>query len=62
MHDEILGSACVDIDGVLCFDPAHAENDDGAAYTNFLNNVPPFLSPTRKIGTLVTSRFTDGLT
>ena len=56
MHHEILGSACVDIDGVLCADPTHAENDDGAAYINFLNNARPFLSPTRKIGTLVTSR------
>lgn len=56
MHHEILGSACVDIDGVLCADPTHAENDDGLAYISFLNNARPFLSPTRKIGTLVTSR------
>lgn len=56
MHHSFLESSCVDIDGVLCLDPTEAENDDGPAYEKFLLNAVPLHKPTRKIGSLVTSR------
>ena len=56
MHHDVLATACVDIDGVLCVDPTQAENDDGAEYLNFLATARPLYSPTKRIGTLVTSR------
>ena len=56
MHHVALKRACVDIDGVLCHDPSEHENDDGAAYIEFLNNAHPLYRMTRPIGALVTSR------
>lgn len=56
MHHSFLARACVDIDGVLCFDPTSEENDDGEAYLGFLHNARPLHTPTRRIGELVTSR------
>lgn len=56
MHHSVLDRACVDIDGVLCLDPTREQNDDGAAYLNFLLEATPRPVPTRRIATLVTSR------
>jgi len=56
MHHPLLGSACVDIDGVLCQDPTEEENDDGEKYINFISNVKPRVVPTQEIGYLVTTR------
>jgi len=56
MHHAILARSCVDIDGVLCVDPNHEENDDGDRYRNFILNATPLNLPTKKIGALVTSR------
>ncbi|ASY71562.1 phosphoribosyltransferase [Sinorhizobium fredii USDA 205] len=56
MHHKFLGQSCVDIDGVLCFDPTREENDDGPTYLNFLAQARPLYVPTRKIAYLVTSR------
>ncbi len=56
MHHSFLETSCVDIDGVLCLDPTEAENDDGPAYETFLRNAVPLHKPTRRIGSLVTSR------
>jgi uncharacterized HAD superfamily protein/hypoxanthine phosphoribosyltransferase len=56
MHHVALAHACVDIDGVLCHDPAEAENDDGTAYVEFLTSARPLYAMTRPIGALVTSR------
>jgi uncharacterized HAD superfamily protein/hypoxanthine phosphoribosyltransferase len=56
MHHVALERACVDIDGVLCHDPTEDENDDGSAYLRFLAEARPLYSPSRTIGTLVTSR------
>lgn len=58
MHHPILAEACLDIDGVLCLDPEEAQNDDGPAYVDFLSNAHPLHLPSRRIGTLVTSRLT----
>jgi orotate phosphoribosyltransferase len=55
-HSKVLENACVDIDGVLCRDPNESENDDGAAYRQFISNVEPMILPTVKIGYLVTNR------
>jgi uncharacterized HAD superfamily protein/adenine/guanine phosphoribosyltransferase-like PRPP-binding protein len=56
MHHSVLARSCVDIDGVLCLDPTHEENDDGTAYLNFLRTATPRPIPTHRISTLVTSR------
>lgn len=45
-----------DFDGVLCRDPAKAENDDGPRYAAFLANAEPLFLPTRPIGHIVTGR------
>lgn len=55
-HHKVLESACVDIDGVLCVDPTHEENDDGENYLEFLLNARPYIVPKVKIDTLVTTR------
>jgi len=56
MHHPLLAQACVDIDGVLCRDPTHEENDDGDNYRRFLAGVPLLRKPSHRIGTLVTCR------
>jgi len=56
MHRPLLSHSCVDIDGVLCWDPTEAENDDGPAYRKFLLNARPLALPTHRIGHLVSSR------
>ena len=56
LHNALLINACRDIDGVLNFDPSSEENDDGEKYHSFLKKCLPKLTPTRKIGYLVTSR------
>ena len=56
MNSGFLHYACVDIDGVLCYDPTNEENDDGEKYINFIRNAKPKLIPTEKIKYLVTSR------
>jgi len=56
MHRPLLGKCCVDIDGVLCFDPTRAENDDGPKYRHFLKNACPLYLPSHRIGHLVSSR------
>lgn len=45
-----------DFDGVLCRDPAKAENDDGRAYEAFLAGAEPVHLPKRPIGHIVTCR------
>lgn len=56
LHHVHLGSACVDIDGVLCADPTEEENDDGPRYRRFLAETRPLVVPTKEIGCLVTNR------
>ncbi len=56
MHHVTLERACLDIDGVLCHDPAEHENEDAAAYLQFLTEARPLYAPTRPVGALVTSR------
>jgi uncharacterized HAD superfamily protein len=55
-HVQTLSWSCVDIDGVICKDPASTEEDDGVNYINFLKNAVPFILPTYKIHSLVTNR------
>jgi orotate phosphoribosyltransferase len=52
----ILNKSCVDIDGLLCRDPTEVENDDGARYVIFLEEITPKILPKAKIGWLVTCR------
>lgn len=56
MHRDVLETACVDIDGVLCEDPSDYENDDGKRYKSFLMNANPKLIPSVKVHSLVTNR------
>lgn len=55
-HHRYLRDACLDIDGVLCEDPAHHQNDDGDAYRDFLLNAEPRFLPTVPVAYLVSSR------
>ncbi len=56
MHHEIIGHACLDIDGVLCVDPTPEQNDDGERYIEFLKNAAPLHIPSTEALHLVTSR------
>lgn len=56
LNHMILEKACVDIDGVLCVDPAPEQNDDGEEYKKFILTATPLYIPGAKIGTIVTSR------
>ena len=56
MNHGMLTKSCVDIDGVLCRDPADHENDDGPNYINFIQNVHLKTMCRRTIGWLVTCR------
>jgi uncharacterized HAD superfamily protein len=56
MHHAVMADACLDIDGVLCCDPTHEENDDGERYGAFLRDAAPLVLPSWPVGYLVTSR------
>lgn len=55
-HKLLLADACMDIDGVLCPDPAGRDNDDGPRYRKFLSDTELRYKPATKVGALVTSR------
>ena len=55
-NDHTLSQSCVDIDGVLCTDPTHVEDDDGENYIYFIENAIPLFLPTYKVHSLVTNR------
>ena len=52
----IVTKSCVDIDGLLCPDPAPDQNDDGIAYEKFLLTTNKLYSCRFKIAHLVTAR------
>ena len=56
MNHDILRKACLDMDGVLCWDPTDEQNDDGPRYLSFLRDAKPKFLQTNRIGTIVTSR------
>lgn len=51
-----LADACLDMDGVICANPPHGEDDDGERYLRFLNDTRPYLIPSVEVGWIVTSR------
>ncbi|WP_150308244.1 phosphoribosyltransferase [Planctomonas psychrotolerans] len=55
-HPRMLSRACMDIDGVLCPDPADRDNDDGPRYRRFLSDTELRYRPSFKVHSLVTSR------
>jgi uncharacterized HAD superfamily protein/hypoxanthine phosphoribosyltransferase len=55
-HHVVLGSACVDIDGILCEDPTEEQNDDGALYERFLAQTPVMYPCTHRVACLVSAR------
>jgi orotate phosphoribosyltransferase len=56
MHHPVLLGSCLDIDGVLCEDPAGQVDDDGERYCRFLETAAPMVIPTMPVGWLVTAR------
>src|SRR3954454_22361303 len=56
LQHRLLNDCCMDIDGVLCRDPGALENDDGPAYLEFMQSVPPRHVPKSEVGWLVRSR------
>lgn len=56
MRHKRITDACFDIDGVLCHDPPHSDNDDGPRYKAFVSNARPLLIPKLPVAHLVTSR------
>lgn len=55
-HPFILEHACVDMDGILCFDPTPDENDAGPRYQQFLKDARRRFVPRTRIHAIVTSR------
>jgi orotate phosphoribosyltransferase len=55
-HPPLLERSCVDIDGVLCLDPADDDNDDGDRYRAFLGAAQPLFLPSAPVRYIVTSR------
>ncbi|MGV7217060.1 phosphoribosyltransferase family protein [Bradyrhizobium sp. UFLA05-112] len=56
MHHPLLTNAFLDMDGVICCDPAHDQNDDGEKYLHFMLNAQPRYLPRAKVGTIVSAR------
>jgi uncharacterized HAD superfamily protein len=57
MHvPEILARTCMDIDGVLCADPAADQNDDGPEYARFISDTPALFLPSAPVKYVVTAR------
>ncbi|HKK63984.1 MAG TPA: phosphoribosyltransferase family protein, partial [Bacteroidales bacterium] len=56
MNHKYLENSCLDLDGVLCVDPKHEQNDDGEKYRDFILNARPLFIPYFKLGHIVTSR------
>ncbi len=55
-HPTVLKRSCVDIDGVLCVDPAPEANDDGPEYRKFLASAQALFLPSAPVKYVVTSR------
>ncbi|MEO1315428.1 MAG: phosphoribosyltransferase family protein [Pseudomonadota bacterium] len=55
-HTQMMGDACLDMDGVLCVDPTSEQNDDGARYLDFIRTATPLMRPSYRIRKIVTSR------
>ncbi len=57
MNCDLLKTACVDMDGVLCVNPTNHQNDDGPRYKDFLINTLQIYRPLRRpIHSIVSSR------
>ena len=54
-HDLLL-SACIDMDGVICKDCTFEENDDGIKYAAFLDQTAPLHIPQLEVAAIVTGR------
>lgn len=54
-HD-LMASACIDMDGVICEDCIPEWNDDGPGYANFLENARPLHIPKVQVAAIVTGR------
>lgn len=57
LNCDLLKTACVDMDGVLCVNPTNHQNDDGPRYLEFLKNTSQIYRPLRRpIHSIVSSR------
>jgi hypothetical protein len=52
----LVARSCYDFDGVLCPDPAPADDDDGERYHRFLTTTPPLVIPVGRPRRIVTAR------
>jgi uncharacterized HAD superfamily protein len=52
----IVERACVDFDGIICYDPTRSQDDDGGKYLAFLQSAQARYKFNSKIGSIVTSR------
>jgi uncharacterized HAD superfamily protein/adenine/guanine phosphoribosyltransferase-like PRPP-binding protein len=55
-HHPDIAESCFDMDGILCLDPTHEENDDGPCYEQFLASARTLFRPTQRIGHIVSAR------
>jgi len=55
-HEEMTSRIATDLDGVLCVDPTHNQNDDGRLYKEFLRDASLKLKPYRKVEAVITGR------
>lgn len=54
-HD-LMSSACIDMDGVICEDYQPGDNDDGQRYAAFLRDALPRYIPKTQVSAIVTGR------
>jgi hypoxanthine phosphoribosyltransferase len=55
-HPEMTSKIAVDLDGILCIDPTHEQNDDAEKYQDFLRNAKLKIRPNRPIRAIITGR------
>ncbi|HSP57565.1 MAG TPA: phosphoribosyltransferase family protein, partial [Halomonas sp.] len=58
-HHPVLGSSCLELDGLLCLEPSREKARDEKQYRDLLINAKPLILPTYKVHTVVTDRSED---
>ena len=55
-HDEMTSRIAVDLDGILCVDPANYQNDDGENYLSFIREAELKIKPIKQVRAIITGR------
>ncbi|HSP31111.1 MAG TPA: phosphoribosyltransferase family protein, partial [Halomonas sp.] len=58
-HHPVLGSSCLELDGLLCLEPSREKARDEKQYRDFLINAKLLILPTYKVHAVVTDRSED---